>query len=54
MLPQSDRHATVVVNAQGQLGTASAPTAAATASLESTVERLQRQVERLRAQVKGG
>ncbi len=44
----------VVVNAQGQLGTASAAAPSSTASLEATVERLQRQVERLREQVKGG
>ena len=44
----------VVVNAQGQLGTASAAARRSTASLEATVERLQRQVERLREQVKGG
>ncbi len=44
----------VVVNAQGQLGTASAAAPASTTSLEATVERLQRQVDRLREQVKGG
>ncbi len=44
----------VVVNAQGQLGTASAAAPASTTSLEATVERLQRQVDRLRRQVKGG
>ena len=43
----------VVVNSNGQLGTAPAASAS-TASLAATVERLQRQVERLRKQVKGG
>ena len=50
-LPGPDR--TVVVNANGQLGTATG-SSASTASLTETVERLQRQVKRLREQVKGG
>ena len=50
-LPGPDQ--TVVVNANGQLGTA-ADSSASTASLTETVERLQRQVTRLREQVKGG
>ncbi len=50
-LPGPDQ--TVVVNANGQLGTA-ADSSASTASLTETVERLQHQVKRLREQVKGG